>query len=339
MQRLWSRSPAARIVIATVLVAACGGGGDGGTPPSTTAIAKTSTNSGDAQSATVGQPLANPIQVVVTENGSASPGVTVTWSTAAGGSLAPASGPTGADGIASTEWTLGTTSGAQAASATLAGATGSPVTFTATATADAAATLAKAAGNNGDNQTGEINNPLPLPVQARVTDQFGNAVGGTDVNWSATGAAVSAPTVASNATGLSQVTVTLGGTEGSITIVAEAGGLTGSPLTFNANAVVPTPPPPTIAITVGNDFFRSNRNSTSPAVDTVAVNGTVTWTWAAGAITHNVTSAGPPSFTSSISKAAPATHAFMFSTPGTYNYYCTIHGLPNSGMRGRIVVK
>jgi len=167
-------------------------------------------------------------------------------------------------------------------------------------------------------------------------------VGGTDVNWSATGAAVSAPTVASNATGLSQVTVTLGGTEGSITIVAEAGGLTGSPLTFNANAVVPTPPPPTIAITVGNDFFRSNRNnSTSPAVDTVAVNGTVTWTWAAGAITHSVTSAGPPSFTSSITKSAPASHMFTFNAAGTYRYYCIVHASPAAlaGMVGRIVVK
>lgn len=338
MQKLSSRS-SILIVTVAVLLAACGGGGDGGTPPPTTAIAKTSANSGDAQSATVGQSLANPIQVVVTENGSPSPGVTVTWSTATGGSLAPASGPTGADGISSTEWTLGTASGAQSASATLTGASGSPVTFTATATADAAATLAKVTGNNGDNQTGEINSQLPLPLQARVTDQFGNAVGGTAVNWSATNAAVSAGTVASNASGLSQVTVTLGGAEGSITIVAEAADLTGSPLTFTATAVSPAPPPTTIGITVGNDFFRSNRNSTSPAVDTVAVNGTVTWTWAAGAITHNVTSAGPPSFTSSTSKAAPATHAFNFSTAGTYNYYCTIHGSPTFGMRGRVVVR
>jgi plastocyanin len=303
----------------------------------TTTVAKTSAASGDAQTGTVGQPLTDPVRVVVTESGVAAPDVTVTWSsTAAGATLVPPSGPTDANGIASSAWSLGTGSGAQTARATVTGASGSPVTFTATAAAAAAATLAKA---GGDGQSGEINTQLPLPVGARVTDQFGNAVGGTGVNWSATGAAVSAATVASDASGLSQVTVTLGGAEGSITIVAEAAGLTGSPLTFDATAVIPTPPPTSIGITVGNDFFRSNRNSTSPAVDTLAVNGTATWTWAAGAITHNVTSTGSPSFTSSATESAPATHGFTFSTPGTYNYYCTIHGAPASGKRGRIVVK
>jgi plastocyanin len=306
-------------------------------PPSTTAIAKTSANSGDAQSGTVGQPLASPIQVVVTEGGSPSSGVTVTWSTTAGGSLTPASGPTGADGTAGAAWTLGTTSGAQTARATLAGATGSPVTFSATAVPGSAAALADAGGNG---QTGETTAQLEAPVQARVTDQFGNAVAGTDVSWSATGATVSAPTVPSNTSGISQITVTLGGTEGQITIVAEADGLAGSPVNFSATAVVPVPAPTSIAVTASNNLFRSERNQTvNPAVDTVAAGGTVTWTWAVGAVQHNVTSTGSPSFPSSTTKSAPASHEFVFSTPGTYSYYCTVHGSPTDGMRGRIRVK
>ena len=336
MQRLSSWWSAIPILTIVVLGVSCGGGADGGMPPPTTVIAKTSSNSGDAQTATVGQILPNPVQVLVTESGSPAAGVTVAWSTPSGGSLAPASIATDADGIASSAWTLGTTAGGQTASAALAGASGSPVGFTASAAAAAAATLGKA---GGDGQTGEINSPLPLPVAAKVTDQFGNAVGGTPVNWSATGASVSAATIPSNASGLSQATVTLGGAAGAITIVAEAAGLTGSPLTFDAMAVIPTPPPTSIGITVGNDFFRSNRNSSSPAVDTVAVNGTATWTWAAGAVTHNVTSTGSPSFTSSLSKSAPATHAFTFTAAGTYRYFCTIHGAPASGMRGQIVVR
>jgi adhesin/invasin len=335
----------AQALVVGILVTGCGGdgGGNGVTPPATTTtIAKASTNSGDAQTGTVGQSLATPLSVVVTEDGAVA-GATVAWSTTApNASVNPTSAATDVNGIASTVWTLGTASGAQTATATLSGASGSPVTFTATAAAGPAATLAKAAGNNGDNQTGEINSQLPLPVQARVTDGFGNAVAGAGVNWSATGAAVSAPTVASDASGLSQVSVTLGGTAGPITIVAESDGLTGSPLTFNATAVVLTPPPTTIAITVGNDFFQSNRNtSTSPAVDTVAVNGTVTWTWAAGAITHNVTSAGSPSFTSSTTKSAPASHQFTFTSAGTYRYYCSVHSSANAtaGMVGRIVVR
>ncbi len=321
-----------------ILVTGCGGGGgdNGGTPPPTTAIAKASTNSGDAQTGTVGQSLAGALNVVVTEDGTPSAGETVAWSTtAAGGSVDPASATTDASGIASTDWTLGTVSGAQTATATLTGATGSPVTFTATAAAGAAVTLAKA---GGDAQTGEINTPLPLPVQARVTDQFGNSVGGTDVNWSSTGAAVSAPTVPSELTGISQVTVTLGGTAGPITITAASGSLTGSPLTFNATAVLPTPPPTTAAVTVGNIFFRSNRNNTSPAVDTVAVGGTVTWTWVAtGAEPHSVRSTGSPSFTSSATLTGNGqSYDFTFPTAGAYNYDCAVHG---SQMTGRVVVR
>lgn len=335
----------AQVLVLAILVTGCGGdgGNNGGTPPPPTiTIAKASANSGDAQTGAVGQPLATPLSVVVTEDGAASAGATVAWSTTApNASVNPTSAATDVNGIASTVWTLGTAPGAQTATATLSGASGSPVTFTATAAAGAAATLAKAAGNNGDNQTGEINSQLPLPLQARVTDQLGNGVGGTSVNWSATGAAVSAPTVASDPTGLSQVTVTLGGTAGSLTIVAEADGLTGSPLTFNATAVIPTPPPTSIGITVGNDFFRSNRNSTLPAVDTVAVGGTVTWTWTPTAAPHNVTSNPPPGFTSSSTDAAGATHQVVFSAAGTYRYYCTIHASAAStgGMIGRIVVR
>src|SRR6266496_4583547 len=58
----------------------------------------------------------------------------------------------------------------------------------------------------------------------------------------------------------------------------------------------PTPPPSgspaptTAAVTVGDIFFKSALNgSSNPAVDTVAVNGTVTWTWATTeALPHSV---------------------------------------------------
>jgi plastocyanin len=293
----------------------------------------------------VGQVLADPIQVVVNEDGQPAPDVTVNWSTAAaGGVMTPASAVTDANGVASSSWTLGSASGSQTARATVSGASGSPVTFSAAAAAGAAATLAKA---GGDGQTGEINASLDAPVQTKGTDEFGNAVAGTDVNWSTTGASVSAATVASNGSGISQVSVTLGGTEGHITITAESNDLTGSPLagsplTFDATAVVPVPPPTSIAITIGNDFFRSNRNqTTSPAIDTVAVGGTVTWNWAPAAGSHNVTSNPPPGFTGSTTQAAGATYSFVFSAAGTYRYYCGIHSsaIATSGMIGRIVVK
>jgi plastocyanin len=97
-----------------------------------------------------------------------------------------------------------------------------------------------------------------------------------------------------------------------------------------------TQTPPTT--NVGDIFFTSALNgSSNPAVDTVAVNGTVTWTWAAGAdLPHSVQSTGSPSFTSSgILSGAGNTYQFKFAAPGTYQYDCAIHG---QLMTGRIVV-
>ena len=341
MSRHSSATLAPLCVFSVAVVLGCGGGGGNDPPPGNmiTTVSMTST-SGNAQNGTVAQPLANPLQVVVTEDGQPAFGVTVAWATtAAGGAMSPPSGPTNADGVASSTWTLGTTSGAQTARATVAGAAGSPVTFTATAAAGAAASIAKEPG--GDGQTAEVGTQLALPLQARVTDAHGNGVGGTTVGWGATGATVSSAAVPTAETGLSSVTVTAGATAGPITITAEAAGLAGSPLSFSATAVEPAPRPGSADITVRNDNFLSERNGTlNPAVDTVAAGGTVTWTWDAAATNpHDVTSTGSPSFTGRATAVQPPPYSVTFSTPGTYSYYCTVHGAPTAGMRGRIVVR
>jgi plastocyanin len=75
----------------------------------------------------------------------------------------------------------------------------------------------------------------------------------------------------------------------------------------------------------------------SPAVDTVAVNSTVTWTWpSGGVVSHNVTfEDGPASATQ-----ATGTYQRTFGTAGTYRYRCTIHSTSfTSGMIGTIVVQ
>jgi plastocyanin len=316
------------LAVAGLALGCGGGGGDAGTPPPTTAIAKTSTNNGDAQSGTVGQPLASPLQVLVTENGSPSSGVTVSWGTTTpSGSLTPNSSPTDANGIATSGWALGTVSGSQRAQATLSGAAGSPVTFTATAAPGAAASLAKA---GGDNQTAVINSQLSAPVQAKVADQFGNGVPDVDVNWSAVGGNVSSATVATDGSGISPVEVTLGGTAGAVTITAIAGSLTGSPLTFNATAT--NAPPPTTTISVVNNAF-------NPSSLTVDAGSTVTWSWSATAQDHNVVPDGTVPTTSGNLADGPHTYQFKFDNPGTYQYYCANHGGPGGfGMSGVIIV-
>jgi plastocyanin len=320
-------------LILGLLLSSCGGDGDSGTPPSTISIAKTSANSGDAQTGTVGQPLASPLQVVVTDGGAPTAGTTVTWAaTDFVGELAPTAAVTDANGVASSSWTLSTVSGSQTATATLSGANGSPVTFTATANPDVATALTEAGGNG---QVGNINSQLPQQLQAKVADQFGNGIAGVDVAWAATGGTTSAPTVPTNSSGISAVTVTLGGTPGPVTVTATSGSLTGSPLTFTATAQTPPPIPTSATVQVGNIFFKSSHNTTqNPAVDTVAVGGTVTWNWAGG--THTVQSTGSPSFTSSNPPQSSGTYAVTFSAAGTYVYDCAVHG---TAMTGRVVVR
>jgi len=97
--------------------------------------------------------------------------------------------------------------------------------------------------------------------------------------------------------------------------------------------------PTTAAITVGNDFFKSGHNGAGNSpVDTVAVGGTVTWTWAGtGSTPHSVQSLGSPSFaSSSVQTGDGSMHQVVFATAGTYRYDCAVHG---TIMSGTIVVR
>jgi len=127
MPRLSAMSAA---LVFAVALGACSSDNGGG--PNTLTVAKSATNSGDAQTGTAGQALADPLRVAVTDGGVAQNGVTVTWATTNGGSLSPATSTTDANGLAVTMWTLGAGGGAQTATASVTGASGSPVTFTAT---------------------------------------------------------------------------------------------------------------------------------------------------------------------------------------------------------------
>ena len=63
----------------------------------------------------------------------------------------------------------------------------------------------------------------------------------------------------------------------------------------------------------------------------------MTWTWGGSeSLPHSVQSTGSPSFTSSgIQTGAGQSYQFTFSTPGTYQYDCAVHG---QMMTGTIVV-
>jgi hypothetical protein len=104
------------------------------------AAANIAIESGDGQTGTAGQTLGAPLEVLVTDAlGNPVSGVTVNWAPSGDGTANPPSSQTNASGIASTDWTLGTTAGGQTLDASVTGVT--PVTFNATAEAGAPANI------------------------------------------------------------------------------------------------------------------------------------------------------------------------------------------------------
>src|SRR3954471_10072279 len=118
--------------LAALAVAGCGGGDSTVQPVVPSTIAQ---SAGMDQTGVVGSALADSLTVRVTNSqGNPAPNVTVTWSVLSGdGTVSPGSSITDANGVASALFTLGPAEGQQQAQAAVAGLTGSPVIFTATA--------------------------------------------------------------------------------------------------------------------------------------------------------------------------------------------------------------
>lgn len=128
--------PGTGAVTFTATARAAGGGGDTGAVPAQIAAVE-----GDGQTAEAGTSVALRPAVRVTDSaGDPVAGITVTFAvTSGGGSLEGATRTTGSDGMARvSRWTLGTTAGTNTMEARSGSLAGSPVVFTATATAPAA---------------------------------------------------------------------------------------------------------------------------------------------------------------------------------------------------------
>lgn len=196
--------------------------------------------SGNGQTGTAGQQLANPLVVKATDaSGGPVSGVLVTFTvTGGGGTLTPASVSTNSSGLASSVLTLGSSAGTNTITAASGGLAGSPVTFVATAGAATgpAANLVLVSGNS---QTGTVGQQLASPFVVKATDASGNPVSGVTVTFTVTagGGTLSPATAATNSSGLASSTLTLGATVGTNTARAASGSLSGSPITFTANGI------------------------------------------------------------------------------------------------------
>src|ERR1035437_5575109 len=224
--------------LAVIVSAGCTVRGGSSTSPPTVALAM---RSGDPQNATVAHAVATAPSVMVTSNGQAKAGATVTFAVASGsGSVTGATATTDATGMAHAgSWTLGNTAGTNTLTASVSGA--APVTFTATGIAGPVAAITKIAG---DNLTATAGATLGTAPSVSLADQFGNLVSSQTVTFAVAsgGGSVTGATPSSGANGIATVGGwTLGAAAGSNTLTASSGSAPAATFTATGTAPITLP--------------------------------------------------------------------------------------------------
>ncbi len=200
--------------------------------------------SGDGQSGAPGEPLANPLVVVVSvppANAKSLANIPVSWAVVAGsGSLAQAVTLTDANGQASNSFVLGDATGLQQVRASIAG--GAEVVFSANALTPSLSIV------SGNGQRGPVQTVADLPLIVELLDAGGRPLAGQDIQWSISGGdavliAGGAPVgnvtqVPTDEGGRSRIDFRYGSAPGPITIQAVSA-LTGGPAIFTAQAELP----------------------------------------------------------------------------------------------------
>ena len=187
--------------------------------------------SADVFNSVVGQPtIFIPTAFVVDAGDNPLSGVTVTFSVTTG-SLTGNVKQTSADGWAEPDtWVLGTVSGTQVLTATVAGL--APATRAINATAGPPTSMSIA---GGDNQTAGVRRMLPDELVVLYRDQYGNPVPEQDVAVALPGGGQVSGQKKSGADGLARFRVRLGSTPGIQSIIASKPEVAGS-ITFTATA-------------------------------------------------------------------------------------------------------
>ena len=125
---------------------------------------------------------------------------------------------------------------------------------------------------------------------------------------------------------------------GSLVVLAACGGSSYGGGTTNTPTEPTGTPVMSATVSVQNNFF-------DPSTVLLASGGTVTWNWVGSG--HSVTAAGSPALPSSTGgalKDAPfSLGPVVFAAAGTYQYFCTVHGVAGTygggNMTGAIFVR
>src|SRR5207253_582284 len=229
------------------------------------AAATIAPHGGSGQTAPAGTTVPTPPSVIVTD-AFANPvsGVSVTFAAGSGsGSVTGAAQTSDASGIATVgSWTLGPTAGQNTLTAMSGGLWGSPVTFSATGTAGAAATMA---ANSATSQSATAGTAVSTPPSVIVKDGNGNPVAQVAVTFAVApgNGTITGASQTTNASGVATVgSWTLSATAGPNTLTATSTGLSGSPVTFSATGTAGT------AATIAANSATSQSATAGTAVST-----------------------------------------------------------------------
>jgi Bacterial Ig-like domain (group 1) len=223
------------------VVAQLGCGGDLSLPTDSGAGVDLSIVEGDGQIGTVGQELPEPLVVIVEAGGAPIEGHRVAFvvrSDGAAGEIDPDTAVTGPDGRAMAHWVLGPEAGTHEVEARLVVSEPAPPT--------AVFEVSAIAGDPDSvravspvSQPGRIGQPTIDDPTVLVVDQFGNPVGGAEVDWEviAGRGVVSSSQSATGVNGQASVTWTLGLGIGVQKLTARVDGAHGSPVAFTATVL------------------------------------------------------------------------------------------------------
>jgi adhesin/invasin len=275
------------------------------------AAAKISLSAGNNQSAAIGLSLPVSPAVLVTDAfNNPVAGVAVTFAIASGGgSITGGASVSDASGIATAgTWTLGPSVGANTVTATAAGLTGSPVLFSATATAGVPAKVVKHAG---DNQTAVAGANVAVAPAVKVTTANDLPVPGISVVFAVAtgGGSLIDASATTNAEGIaSPASWRLGTTAGPNTVTATVASLPA--VTFSATAT--SGPATAVAINAGNNQSAVIGNAVTipPSVKVTDANGNAV---SGVAVTFAVATGG-----GSVSGATATTNASGIATVGSW---------------------
>lgn len=196
-------------------------------------------SAGDAQTGALGGALTDSLAVRVVDSfGNPVPNVQVTWAASVNnGAVSPATSQTNAEGIAKTQWTLGSRFDTPHSVTATVGAL-APASFSVTPTLPSSASIVKL---TGDGASATVGVAMADSLAVRVQLSGGQVVPGVQVSWNVTGGnGTIAPQVSTTQSdGVARARLTPGNAAGPNVVAASVTGLTAVQFTVTGTAGVP----------------------------------------------------------------------------------------------------